>query len=199
MVTLTADAVCVFAPTKSEQGAQMAAELVDAYLVGLKAKWDEVGAEESAQDFSLTQGAAEADLARLRAAYPLCPDALIDLLRRVDGTYHREYEGNTVRIYLLGSDLGRYPYYLLSAAEILESATQPPWSEETIRDIYGDELAEWLPVGRDNESGGYLDDRIDPDVPCGRRLHVSDCMNNGGTSQLFIDFNPLGGGQVGQV
>jgi cell wall assembly regulator SMI1 len=24
-------------------------------------------------------------------------------------------------------------------------------------------------------------------------------MNNGGTSQLFIDFSPLGGGQVGQV
>jgi len=58
----------------SEQGAQMAAELVDAYLVGLKAKWDEVGAEESAQDFSLIQGATEADLARLRAAYPLCLD-----------------------------------------------------------------------------------------------------------------------------
>ncbi|HJY86872.1 MAG TPA: hypothetical protein VKE24_08550, partial [Candidatus Acidoferrales bacterium] len=70
------------------------------------------------------------------------------------GRTTRDYEGNTVRIYFLGSDLGRYPYYLLSAAEILESATQPPWSEETIRDIYGDELAEWLPVGRDNESGG---------------------------------------------
>src|SRR5215470_11482810 len=80
----------------------MAAELVDAYLAGLKAKWDEVGGEESAQDFSLTQGATEADLARLRAAYPLCPDALIDLLRRVDGTYHRDYEGNSVAIYLLG-------------------------------------------------------------------------------------------------
>jgi hypothetical protein len=58
----------------------MAAELVDAYLRGLKAKWDEVGDEASAQDFSLTHGATETDLARLRAAYPLCPDALIDLL-----------------------------------------------------------------------------------------------------------------------
>ena len=178
----------------------MAAELVDAYLAGLKAKWDEVGDEESAQDFSLTHGATEADLARLRAAYPLCPDTLIDLLRRVDGTYHRDYQGNTVRIYLLGSDVERYPYYLLSAAEILGSASQPRLSEETIRDIYGDELAEWLPVGRDNEPGkGYLDDRIDPDVPRGKWLHFSDCRNNGGTSQLFIDFNPLGGGRVGQV
>jgi hypothetical protein len=176
------------------------AELVDAYLAGLKAKWDKVGDEKSAQDFCLTHGATEADLARLRAAYPLCPDALIDLLRRVDGTYHRDYEGNRVRIYLLGSDVEEYPYYLLSAVQILESAARRPWSEETIRDVYGDEVAEFLPVGRDNEPGeGYLDDRIDPDVPLGKWLHFSDCMNNGGTSRLYIDFNPLGGGQVGQV
>jgi hypothetical protein len=178
----------------------MAADLVDAYLAGLKAKWNKVGDGESAQDFSLTQGATETDLARLRTAYPLCPDALIDFLRKVDGTYHRDYEGNCVRIYLLGSDVEGYPYYLQSAVQILESAAQPPWSEQTIRDIYGDELGEWLPVGMDNEPGkGYLDDRIDPDVPRGKWLHFSDCMNNDGTSQLFIDFNPLGGGQVGQV
>ncbi|MBO0758971.1 MAG: hypothetical protein J2P54_24260, partial [Bradyrhizobiaceae bacterium] len=89
----------------------MAAELVDAYLAGLKAKWDEVGDEESAQDFSLTHGATEADLTRLRATYPLCPNALIDLLGRIDGTYHRDYGDNTVRIYLLGSDVEGYPYY----------------------------------------------------------------------------------------
>lgn len=178
----------------------MAANLVDAYVAGLRAKWEEIGDEESAQDFSLTHGATEADLARLRAAYPLCPDALIDLLRRVDGTYYRDYEGNEVSIYLLGSDVEGYPYYLLSAAEILESATVPRFSDESIRDTYGDELARWLPSGRGNEpGGGYLDDRVDPDVPRGKWLHFSDCMNNGGTSQLFIDFNPLGGGRVGQV
>ena len=38
-----------------------------------------------------------------------------------------------------------------------------------------------------------------PDLPRAKWLHFSDCMNNGGTSQLFIDFNPLGGGRAGQV
>jgi hypothetical protein len=69
-----------------------------------------------------------------------------------------------------------------------------------MRDVYGDDLDAWLPIGRsDPPSGGYRDDRIDPDLPCGRRLHFSDCMNNGGTSQLFIDFDPVGEGQVGQI
>ena len=30
-------------------------------------------------------------------------------------------------------------------------------------------------------------------------LHVSDCMNNGGTSKLFIDFSPSSKGVKGQV
>ena len=30
-------------------------------------------------------------------------------------------------------------------------------------------------------------------------LHFSDCCNNGGTSQLFIDFSPSASGKKGQV
>jgi cell wall assembly regulator SMI1 len=30
-------------------------------------------------------------------------------------------------------------------------------------------------------------------------LHFSDCMNNGGTSQLFVDFSPSGKGKKGQI
>ena len=30
-------------------------------------------------------------------------------------------------------------------------------------------------------------------------LHFSDCCNNGGTSQLFIDFSPSAKGKKGQV
>lgn len=183
-----------------DKAASVAERVADVYLAGLKARWREVGDDESTQDFALTHGATEADLAKLRAAYPLCPDALIDLLKRVDGTYFRDYGGNTVTIYLLGSDVTGYPYYLLSAAQILESATKPWIAEQSIRDIYDDDLEEYFSVGRDSEPGdGHLDDRIDPDVPCGTWLHFSDCMNNGGTSQLFIDFNPLPGGRVGQV
>jgi len=30
-------------------------------------------------------------------------------------------------------------------------------------------------------------------------LHFSDCMNNGGTSQLFVDFSPSDKGKIGQI
>ena len=30
-------------------------------------------------------------------------------------------------------------------------------------------------------------------------MHFSDCMNNGGSSQLFIDFSPSDKGIVGQI
>ena len=36
-------------------------------------------------------------------------------------------------------------------------------------------------------------------VPLNDRLCFADCMNNGGTSSLYIDFTPNEAGQVGQV
>lgn len=85
-------------------------------------------------------------------------------------------------------------------APIVESGTDPHIARDSIRDVYGDDLDAWLPIGRSaRPGGGYHDDRIDPDLPRCRRLHFSDCMNNGGTSQLFIDFDPVGGGKVGQI
>ncbi|MDR2128748.1 MAG: hypothetical protein LBP52_06745, partial [Burkholderiaceae bacterium] len=102
---------------------------VDDYLAGLKEKLARLKNEEAKKelaDWSLVSGAAEADLAALKAAYPDCPDALIELLRRVDGTYWREYQGKKVTLFVFGSTLldwhGKpyaYPYYLLSVAQIL--------------------------------------------------------------------------------
>ncbi|MCL2468517.1 MAG: SMI1/KNR4 family protein [Micrococcales bacterium] len=186
----------------------MSDSIVVDYLAGLAAAWDEVGDEESPREFAMTHGASDEDIARLRAAYPLCPDALVELLRRVDGTVHMSSG------LVLGSDVeeGGYPYYLLPVAKILEYACDPV-SAETIRDHYGDDLDEYLPVGRGSSwadldddlpvwwvaGKGNLDDRIDPDLPESKWLHFSDCVNSGGSSQLFIDFDPLGSGRVGQV
>ncbi len=57
--------------------------------------------------------------------------------------------------------------------------------------------------------GDYLITREFDDVPVDEGvcddlgklnfLHFSDCMNNGGTSQLFIDFSPSAKGKKGQV
>lgn len=45
-----------------------------------------------------------------------------------------------------------------------------------------------------------VDPKINPEglLP-GTYIHFSDCMNNGGTSRLYIDFNPSDKGVCGQI
>jgi len=47
--------------------------------------------------------------------------------------------------------------------------------------------------------GSDVDEEIVSDSKKMRWLHFSDCMNNGGTSQLFIDFSPSEKGVKGQI
>ncbi|MDR3323918.1 MAG: SMI1/KNR4 family protein, partial [Zoogloeaceae bacterium] len=171
-------------------------ELIDAYLNGLKAKLRQIRAdgfettleedniEEILANLERLPGASADDLARLKAAYPDCPDALLVLLRAIDGTYGREWQGEKIWLLILGSDLFEYPYHLLSTAQILAGVAK----QTSIRNIYTVHLEEI-----------EFDPRIDPDLPIGQRLHFSDCMNNGGSSQLFVDFNPREDGKVGQI
>ena len=44
-----------------------------------------------------------------------------------------------------------------------------------------------------------IDEKIINDSKKMKWLHFSDCMNNGGTSQLFIDFSPSEKGVKGQI
>ena len=96
----------------------------------------------------------------------------------------QEYEGKQYGIYFLGSDLEEYPYYLLSSQEMTD-----------IEDF------DWLKDYIDREFGEdvEIDDKIIDDADKMCWLHFSDCMNNGGTSQLFIDFSPAPGGTKGQI
>ena len=117
--------------------------------------------------------------------YPDAPESLLELLRLVDGTYYREYPAGQILFYFLGSDYEGYPYYLLSAREMVDSKDQfRQWGDDLINREYDDE-----PVDE-----GVCDDMDKLDF-----LHFSDCMNNGGTSQLFIDFSPSAKGVKGQV
>ena len=132
-------------------------------------------------------GATEADLQSLCNCYPQVPESLLDLLCHIDGTYWREYEKGTICDLILGADeaMGDYPYYLLSAQEIVETQNEA-------FDFYADYINrkyEEVPI----------DERITSDASQLNWLHFSDCMNNGGTSQLFIDFSPSAMGKVGQV
>lgn len=157
--------------------------LVDRFLSGLVPRLP----VEDAPHWAWVEGATASDLQRLRAQWPQVPDSLIKLLSRVDGTHFREYPKGEVCILMLGSDVGSYPYYLRSVAQIVEDQQQ--W-DDSIRSIY----KEWL-----NNEPEILGAGIDADLPMSRRLCFSHCMNNGGTSMLYLDFDPAPGGSVGQV
>ncbi|QBR43513.1 SMI1/KNR4 family protein [Stenotrophomonas indicatrix] len=157
--------------------------LVDRFLSGLIPRLP----EDDAPQWAWTEGASEADLQRLRAQWPQVPDRLVELLSRVDGTHFRDYPKGEVCVLMLGSDVGDYPYYLRSIAQIFEDQQQ--W-DDSIRSIY----EEWL-----EEEPEILGAGIDADLPMSRRLCFSHCMNNGGTSMLYLDFDPAPGGSVGQV
>jgi len=140
--------------------------LVDRFLSGLIARLP----EDDAPQWAWTEGASEADLQRLRAQWPQVPDGLVELLSRVDGTHFRDYPKGEVCVLMLGSDVGDYPYYLRSIAQIFEDQQQ--W-DDSIRSIY----EEWL-----EEEPEILGAGIDADLP-----------------MMYLDFDPAPGGSVGQV
>lgn len=157
--------------------------LVERFLSGLIPRLP----EDDAPQWAWTEGASDTDLQRLRAQWPQVPDSLVELLARVDGTHFREYPKGEVCVLMLGSDVGDYPYYLRSIGQIFEDQQQ--W-DDSIRSIY----EEWL-----DEEPEILGAGIDADLPMSRRLCFSHCMNNGGTSMLYLDFDAAPGGTVGQV
>ncbi|WP_313139684.1 SMI1/KNR4 family protein [Stenotrophomonas sp.] len=157
--------------------------LVDHFLSGLVARLP----EDDAPQWAHVQGASADDLQRLLTQWPQVPDSLLQLLSRVDGTHYREYPGGEVYVLVLGSDVRDYPYFLRSVEQIFDDQRQ--W-HDSIRSIY----EEWL-----DDEPDILGAGIDGDLPMNRRLCFSHCMNNGGTSMLYLDFDPAPGGTVGQV
>lgn len=163
-------------------------EIVENYVNNLEAAYrNNGGAKEWEHFVTIKEGASEDDVNALRAEYPEIPESLIELLKYVDGTYFRKYKEETVTFYFLGSDLEEYPYYLLSSKKILENKGK---AKEYYED-YVDRAYE--------EDEVKVDDRIISNSEEMKWLHFSDCMNNGGTSQLFIDFSPSKTGKVGQI
>lgn len=155
------------------------------YIDGLKKAYLDNGAGEKWAHFeNIAHGADKEDIERLRKAYPETPDSLIELLSFADGTYHREYAGERIALYFLGSDVEGYPYYLLSAEQMTEQEDME-WLYDLINRKFGDAIP--------------IDERITDNACKMCWLHFSDCMNNGGSSQLFIDFSPSPKGKKGQI
>lgn len=156
-------------------------EVVERFLTGLK------GALRPGErlELEVATGAAIEDINELKLKYPKIPQALIDLLINIDGTYWRQYGEKKIAVCILGSDVdeGRYPYYLMSAQQILESSQE---DEDVSYVLYEDEDA--------------VDLKIMPEgLLKGNYIHFADCMNNGGSSRLYIDFNPSSEGVCGQI
>ena len=156
--------------------------LVHQYLKGLQ----EHLSEDDKLSLSYATGATAAQLSKVKDQFPQCPNSLLQLLSQINGTYWQQYGDHEITVLILGSDVYEYPYYLKSAEQILEDNHY----NNSIREIYReymDSMPELVGPG------------IDPDINISRWLCFSDCMNNGGTSSLFLDFNPLPEGRPGQV
>ena len=161
-------------------------ELARAYFDGLKEAYLREGGQELWDHFtSVAHGADQRDLDRLTTLYPDIPESLIELLKLVDGTYYREYPADKVVFYFLGSDYEGYPYYLLSARQMVETRHKA----KEFYDYFVTREYDDIPV----------DEGVCDDLDKLHWLHFSDCCNNGGTSQLFIDFSPSASGKKGQV
>lgn len=166
--------------------------LAEQYLNGLVTYLKKYELDEELEDLALIPPASDEDIRALLKAYPECPQTLLDLLKLKDGTYWRDipqagrYDGNSVAVPVLASMDYEYPHYLLSA---LQMVTDKVTETDSISDCYGGDLS-----GLEE-----IDDRIDSNLPKGQWLHFTDCINNGGTSSLYIDFDPALGGVKGQI
>lgn len=163
-------------------------DLADRYFDGLV----EFMTDEQIEKFEIIPPAAEDEISRLKSLYPDCPESLLDLWRMKRGTYHEEIDGIYVLIPVLNSDVGggEYPYYLKSCAQILGEA-EKKYSKQSIEEIYGEE---WI-----EDNAEDFDKRIKTNISHNKWLNFADCINNGGTSCLFIDFDPGKKGVKGQV
>ncbi|WP_313266608.1 SMI1/KNR4 family protein [Sphingobacterium sp.] len=161
-------------------------KIADNYLSGLKKAYYENGGKETWDHFEqIKHGASTTDLEKLKEIFPAAPQGLIDLLEYVDGTYWRTYADEEIAFFFLGSDLNEYPYYLLSSKEMIDN--------QHIAHAY---YADYIDRKYDHVE---IDNKITNQSTDLKWLHFSDCMNNGGTSQLFVDFSPSGKGKKGQI
>jgi hypothetical protein len=156
------------------------------YIAGLKNAYFDNNAKETWEHFEkIKHGASKEDIEKLKEVFPNITDTLIMLLEYVDGTYWREYAGEEIILYFLGSDIQEYPYYLLSSKEIIENQNLAINYYSDFLERKYDEVA--------------IDEKITNKIDELKWLHFSDCINNGGTSKLFIDFSPSEKGKKGQV
>lgn len=168
-------------------------KIVEKYFKEIENKYKKLGCYKNWSHFwNLKEGVSEKNREELLSVFPDAPESLLEMLDIVDGTYWREYAGEKFTQYLFGSDVddGEYPYYLLSTREIID--------DKDITNNFSD-FFYYAIEEPDEKYGPFLDKKISTDVNQLKWIHFSDCMNNGGTSKLFIDLTPSETGKKGQI
>ena len=148
-------------------------------ICGLEEKWKHM--------INVSYGISDEDKKTLLQEYPGFPKELMEILEKIDGTYHRKYGDEKISFYFFGADLdnGEYPYYLCSAKDIIKNKN----SVLEIKEIFS--IME--------ESDFFVDEKISIENTNIKWINFADCMNNGGTSKLYIDLTPSPKGKVGQI
>lgn len=162
------------------KGIEYIQKLKEAYIKnGFEKKWKHLE--------SISNGFTSYDKEKLIQEYPEIPESLLEILGKIDGTYSRQYGEEKIRFYFFSSDVddGEYPYYLLSASQILETKDNP----KVLFDYFINREFEDIPVSEE----------ITNNINNIKWLHFADCMNNGGSSKLYIDFSPSPKGKNGQI
>lgn len=160
-------------------------KLKEAYAEkGLSKEWEHL--------IEIAHGISYEDKQLLLKEYPEFPESLMEILEAIDGTYWREYGDEKVTHYFFGSDVsnGEYPYYLFSANDIIKNKDSA---------LFFEDLFYYFLEEPDEDYGPFIDDKIQTDAKKLKWLNFSDCMNNGGTSTLYIDFTPSEKGTKGQI
>lgn len=159
-------------------------KLEEAYIRnGCQERWDAL--------MKAAHGISAEDRAALLAKFPDTPASLLQILDRIDGTYYRKYGDEEFREYFFGSDVedGRYPYYLFAFTDFMENAEDAQ--------IYDGIFEAHLQYPDDDML--YVTDKVRCDPENMNWMCFSHCMNNGGTSALYIDFTPSEKGKYGQI
>lgn len=161
------------------------------YIKELKKAYEREGLTKSWEHMiKVAEGVNSEERDCLLKKYPEIPVSLLEILDSIDGTYWRKYGDDEVRERFFGSDVddGEYPYYLFSSRDILNGEESYLCVEEIIA------------YNRDNpELAGDFDERIRVEDKGRRWIHFADCINNGGTSTLYIDLTPSDKGKKGQI
>lgn len=166
-------------------GTEYIEKLQETYIKnGLKEKWNHL--------MEIKSGITVDNKKLLLQEYPTFPNALLEILECIDGTYWRKYGQEEVTYFFFGSDVdeGEYPYYLFSFDDIMENRE----SASYMGDLFYYYLNE-----PDEEFGPFVDERILPEADKLKWINFADCMNNGGTSSLYIDLTPSKKGKKGQI